>query len=218
MRILLFLFAISTLVCAWAACTDHLPIPKPRAYPRVIYPEKTYQPFLAGGCPFTFDMPTYAEVEQDVSFFDEGPKSDCWFTLHVRPLNAQIHFSYYPINSRARFDELVQDAFTMAQKHNIKANYIEEIPVHRTADRVHGIVFNLEGATASSYQFFLTDSTRHFLRGALYFKTQARPDSLAPVLDFMRQDVNRLIETLRWQTAPPKTKTAGSAPQRTLPK
>lgn len=188
------------------ACDDSVPIPKPRAYPRVIYPEKAYKPFEAGGCPFTFDMPVYADVEQDVSFFDEGPKSDCWFTLHVRPLNAQIHCSYYPIYNRARFDELVQDAFTMAQKHNIKASYIEEIPVHRTADRVHGVVFNLEGATASSYQFFVTDSTQHFLRGALYFKTQARPDSLAPVLDFMRQDVNRLIETLHWQKAPPKKK------------
>ncbi len=186
------------------SCRDYVPVPKPRAYPRVFYPEKTYTRFLAGGCPFSFDMPTYAEIEQDVSFFDEGPKSDCWFTLHVRALNAQIHCSYYPITSRARFDELVQDAFTMAQKHNIKANYIEEIPIHRTADRVHGIVFSLEGATASAYQFFLTDSSRHFLRGALYFKTQARPDSLAPVLDFMRQDLNRLVNTLTWQKAPPK--------------
>ncbi len=198
------LFLIMAL--AWAACQEYVPVPKPRAYPRVIYPEKTYVPFTAGGCPFTFDMPAYAEVEQDVSFFDEGPKSSCWFTLHVPALNAQIHCSYYPIINRARFDELVQDAFTMAQKHNIKASYIEEIPIHRNTDRVHGIVFSLEGATASSYQFFLTDSTRHFLRGALYFKTQARPDSLAPVLDFMRQDVDRLVETLRWQQAPPKHK------------
>ncbi len=195
-------FVLLTMV----TCRDYVPVPKPRAYPRILYPTGSYRPFTASGCPFTFDMPTYAEVEQDVSFFDEGPKSSCWFTVHVRALNAQIHCSYYPITSRARFDELVQDAFTMAQKHNIKASYIEEIPIHRAAEHVHGVVFSLEGATASSYQFFLTDSVRHFLRGALYFKTQARPDSLAPVLEFMRRDVNRLVETLRWQDAPSKPK------------
>ncbi|MCS6928737.1 MAG: hypothetical protein NZM43_04480 [Saprospiraceae bacterium] len=200
-------FLLSLIVAAilLPACDERVAMPKPRAYPRVIYPKKKYIPFRAGGCPFTFEMPEYAEIEQDVSFFDEGPKSDCWFTLHVRSLNAQLHCSYYPINSRTRFDELVQDAFTMAQKHNIKANYIEEIPVYRSANRVYGVVFHLEGPTASFYQFFLTDSVRHFLRGALYFRTQARPDSLAPVLDFMRQDMNRLIETLRWQAAPPKS-------------
>lgn len=181
------------------ACDDYTPVPKPRAYPRVIYPEKVYQPFDQAYCDFSFDMPKYAVIERDTTFFDERPKSDCWFNISVPSLNAKIHCSYYPVTSRTRFDELVQDAFAMAQKHNIKANYIEEIPVHRPADRVHGIVFNIEGATASSYQFFVTDSTNNFLRGALYFNTQARPDSLAPVLAFMKQDVNRMVETLKWE-------------------
>ncbi len=205
MRLPVAASVLCTLFLSLTGCTESVPTPKPRAYPRVIYPKRAYVPFQSGGCPFTFDMPAYAEIEQDVSFFDEGPKSSCWFTLHVRSLNAQLHCSYYPIHSRARFDELVQDAFTMALKHNIKANCIEEIPIHRTAERVHGVVFALEGPTASSYQFFLTDSTQHFLRGALYFKTQARPDSLAPVVAFVREDIDRLVETLRWQPAPPKS-------------
>jgi len=179
-------------------CEDFVPVPKPRAYPRVIFPEKEYRPFDASYCRFTFEMPQYAVVEQDTTYFDKRPDSDCWFNLNVPTLNAQIHCSYYPVTGRKRLDELAQDAFTMAQKHNIKANYIEEIQVHRTADRVHGIIFNIEGATASSYQFFVTDSTKHFLRGALYFHTQSRPDSLAPVLDFMRQDIDKMVATLKW--------------------
>jgi len=71
--------------------------------------------------------------------------------------------------------------------------------VQRPAQRVYGIVYNVEGPAASPYQFFVTDSTHHFLRGALYFNTQARPDSLAPVAAFMKADVNRLIETLKWK-------------------
>lgn len=192
------LLAFGALALAFSACDEYVPVPKPRTYPRVIYPEKAYRPFDAATCPFTFEVPQYAEIQQNISFFDEKPKSDCWFNINVPTLNAQIHCSYYPVTNRARLDELVQDAFSLAQKHNIKANYIEEIPVHRSTARVHGIIFSIEGATASSYQFFVTDSTRNFLRGSLYFNTQARPDSLAPVLDFMRRDVNKLVETLQW--------------------
>jgi gliding motility-associated lipoprotein GldD len=193
-----FLIPVCFFSLLFTACEDYVPVPKPRAFPRVIYPEKAYEPFHQTDCNFTFEAPKYAVIERDTTFFGDKARSDCWFNIAVPQLNAKIYCSYYPITGRSRFDELVQDAFTMAQKHNIKASYIEEIPVHRDADRVHGIVFAIEGAAASSYQFFLTDSTDNFLRGALYFNTQTRPDSLAPVLAFMRQDVNRLVETLRW--------------------
>ncbi|MCC6459036.1 MAG: hypothetical protein IT260_01110 [Saprospiraceae bacterium] len=194
-----FLAAVLFLLSGLTACEEYVPVPKPRAFPKVVYPEKAYAPFDQSYCHFTFDMPKYALVEHDTTFFGEKPKSDCWFNISVPDLNAKVYCSYYPVTSRARLDELVQDAFTMAQKHNIKANYIEEIPVHRQADRVHGIVFSIDGAAASSYQFFLTDSTQNFLRGALYFNGQIQPDSMAPVLSFMKQDVNRLVESLKWQ-------------------
>lgn len=182
-----------------SACEEHVAVPKPRAYPRVFYPKKEYKPFDATYCHFTFDQPVYSTVQQDTSFFGKRAGNDCWFNLDVPTLNAKIYCSYYPITGRARFDELMSDAFELAQKHNVKASYIEEITIHRPADHVHGIVFNIEGPAASSYQFFLTDSTSNFLRGALYFNTQTRPDSLAPVLDFMKKDVNRMVQTLRWK-------------------
>ena len=181
------------------SCEEFTPVPKPRAYPRVIYPEKAYKPFDASYCNFTFDMPAYATIEKDTSFFDEKPKDECWFNLDVKQLNAKIYCSYNPIRNRADFDELVADAFAMTNKHNIKASYIDEFPVRRPTDQVYGIVFHVEGAAASTYQFFLTDSTRNFMRGALYFNTQTRPDSLAPVIAFMKQDVDRLVGSLKWQ-------------------
>ncbi len=190
---LLFIMLLQT------ACEERVAVPKPRSYPRVVYPEKAYKPFDASYCHFTFDMPTYAIVERDTAFFDEKPRDECWFNLNVPSLNATIYCSYYPLKGRKDFDELVKDAFEMTQKHNIKASYIEEIPVHRPADHVHGIVFNVEGPAASSYQFFLSDSTRNFVRGALYFNSKARPDSLAPVVDFMKKDLTRLVETLQWE-------------------
>lgn len=192
-------FVIFSALCIlFSACEDNVAVPKPRAYPKVVYPEKAYAPFGESYCNFIFDLPKYARIEHDTTFFDEKPKSDCWFNILIPQLNAKIYCSYYPIGNRKDFDELVKDAFDMTNKHNIKASYIEEVPISRPADHVYGVVFNVDGPAASSYQFFLTDSTRNFLRGALYFNTQARPDSLAPVVEFVRKDLDRMVETLKW--------------------
>lgn len=195
------LLALGTLLffaCFQFGCEGYTPVPKPRAYPRVNYPEKGYKPFDETYCHFTFDQPVYSTIEHDTTFFDEKAKDECWFNITVKELNAKIFCSYYPVHSRADFDEFVKDAYEMTNKHNVKASYIEEIPVKRDADHVYGVVFNVEGPAASSYQFFLTDSTKNFVRGALYFNTEARPDSLAPVVKFMREDLNRLVGTLKW--------------------
>lgn len=164
----------------------------------MVYPEKAYKPFDEHYCNFTFDQPVYSVIEQDTAYFDEKPKDPCWFNISVPALNAKIYCSYYPIRSRSDFDKFVSDAFVMTNKHTVKATYIDELPVQRPADKVYGVVFNVEGPAASSYQFFLTDSTKHFLRGSLYFNTEARPDSLAPVVAFMRQDLDRMVMSLRW--------------------
>lgn len=192
-------FCCLSFLFLFAACDGYTPVPKPRAYPRVVYPEKAYKPFEEGYCHFTFDQPVYAKIEQDTAFFDEKAKDECWFNIVVPQLNAKIYCSYYPIHSRSDFDKFVADAFEMTNKHTVKATYIDEQPVHRPEDHVHGVVFNVEGPAASSYQFFLTDSTKNFVRGALYFNTVARPDSLAPVVAFMREDLNRLVTSLKWK-------------------
>lgn len=193
-----YTFVFTLLILLWS-CEERIPIPHPHAYPRVIYPEKQYEAFQSPYCDFQFDKPQYAKVERDTTFFDEKAKSDCWFNLDVPQLGAKIYCSYYPINNKSRFDELVQDAFFMANKHNIKALSIDEIPISRPEDKVYGVVFNIDGPVASQYQFFLTDTAHHFLRGALYFNTQARQDSLAPVAEFMKEDMNRIVETLMWK-------------------
>ena len=192
-------FAICLLfaICL-TACEDFTPVPKPRAYPRVDYPTKAYKSFDETYCGFTFDQPVYSTIEHDTTYFDEKAKNDCWFNITVKQLNAKIFCSYNPIRTRADFDKLVGDAYEMTNKHNVKASYIEEVQVYRPEDRVYGVVFNVEGAAASSYQFFLTDSTKNFVRGALYFNTEARPDSLVPVVKFMREDLDRMMLTLKW--------------------
>lgn len=184
-------------VLLFQACEEVVYSPKPRAYPKVNYPEKTYQPFDKNYCNFSFEYPQYATIQQDTLFFDEQPNDPCWFDIIIPSLNAQIHCSYYPIDQDNSFDKLNKDAFDLAYKHNLKANSIEDFPIKKP-DGTAGMAFNLVGDVASSFQFYLTDSTTHFLRGALYFNTQSNADSLAPVTDFVKTDIMHLINTFEW--------------------
>ena len=172
--------------------------PKPRAYPRVEYPERGYQQFDEDYCSFTFEYPAYAEVQQDTLFFDEKPAHPCWFDLFMPAFDSRLHCSYYPISQENNFEKLKNDAFELVEWHNKKANYIQEVLIKKEG-AVSGFAFIIEGPAASPFQFYLTDSTDNFLRGALYFNTQARPDSLKPIYEFVEQDILHLIETFSWK-------------------
>lgn len=199
MRILYPAFALLC-VCLFTACQDETSIlPKPHAFPRVIYPVGDIEPFQLEVCPFSFGLPSYDVIERDTTYFDEATKHPCWFDLVTPSLNGRVHFSYYPIANLADFEKLRDDAFVLAGKHNSVAEYIEEIPIDRPEDRVHGYAFELDGNVASPYQFYLSDSTNHFLRGALYVNAQANADSLAPIYDFLQRDLEEVIESLQWE-------------------
>ncbi|MCB0558711.1 MAG: hypothetical protein H6573_10965 [Lewinellaceae bacterium] len=172
--------------------------PKPRAYPKVEYPERAYRQFDKDYCNFTFEYPTYAEVQQDTLFFNEKPAHPCWFDIFMPAFDSRLYFSYYPINRENTFEKLKNDAFELVEWHNKKANYIEDVPIKKE-DGVSGFAFIIEGPAASPFQFYLTDSTDHFLRGSLYFNTQARPDSLKPIYKFVEQDILHMIETFQWK-------------------
>ena len=194
------LVASLTVAASVSSCDDGpAAIPRPRAFPRVIYPVGEPEAFEVTYCPFRFEKPSYVEVERDTLFFDEAPRSDCWFDLVTPTLNGRVHFSYYPISSLADYEELRDDAFDLAGKHNIVANYIDERPISRPEAGVHGFAFDIEGDVASPFQFFVSDSSRHFLRGSLYVNAKASADSLAPVYDFLREDLLEVIGTLAWE-------------------
>lgn len=193
------IFFVFILLSFFVSCEDPVYTPKPRAYPKVVYPEKEYQKFDVNYCEFTFEYPKYALIEQDTTFFDESPADPCWFDISIPQFNAKVHCSYSPITKEVPIDKLRTDAFKMTEWHNKKATYIEDKPF-RKENNVQGILFDVEGPVASQVQFFVTDTLEqeHFLRCALYFYTKARPDSLAPVVDFLKQDLERMIASFEW--------------------
>ncbi len=174
--------------------------PRPRGYPRVSYPPKAYRPVQAPGCPYAFDIPAYAVLTPDT----DADAEPCWYNLHFRPYRSQLHLTYKPVESREQLRAYTRDAFEFVYKHTVKALRIDEKVIRRPEDSVFGMYFYLEGNTATAIQFFVTDSTRHYLRGALYFQTEINRDSLQPIIDFLNADVHRLIETVQWKERRPE--------------
>jgi gliding motility-associated lipoprotein GldD len=174
-------------------------IPKPRMYPKINFPQKGYQQLSLDYCDFTFEYPSYAHIEKDSSFFDGQPLDDCWFDIVIPSLNGKIHCSYYPIENKKRFDELIEDSFDLASKHNRKADYRDEMLIQKS-NGVSGIIFEMTGPVATPVQFFLTDSINHYFRGSLYFYNQVNQDSMAPVFDYVKDDIAKLVESFEWKT------------------
>lgn len=173
--------------------------PKPKAYPRVLFPERKYEMYDAPGCPFKFEKPTYATVVKDTTFFGAKLRAeDCWMNIYFNSLNGVINLTYKDINDTMSLEKLIEDAHKMAFKHTKKANFIDEIVINN-ANGVGGVLYDLGGDAASNVQFFLTDSNKHFIRGALYFYNTPNSDSMAPVLSFVKADMNEMLRSFEWK-------------------
>ncbi|MCW3119870.1 MAG: hypothetical protein JWM28_3952 [Chitinophagaceae bacterium] len=178
--------------------SDYSSYPKKRGYFKIDFPEKKYQIFNQPGYPYSFEYPAYSNVTKDSTFFDAKPENDWWLNIDLPLFSGRIYISYKDIGKN-KFDSLVNDAFTMSYKqHTYKASGIEPQPFV-TSNNISGVYFTLSGNTATANQFFLTDSTKHFLRGALYFYATPNEDSLSVVNDFVKKDLEHLINTLKWK-------------------
>ncbi|MET4081241.1 gliding motility-associated lipoprotein GldD [Pedobacter sp. UYP30] len=168
--------------------------PKPKGYFRINYPEKKYRAFVSNA-PFTFNYPVYATMELDKK---SGAKRD-WYNLHFNPFNGFLHLTYYDVFGSKEYNEMVEDARKLAFKHTIKATAIDQKIINYPDKKVYGVYYAIDGNTASSVQFFLTDSVKHYFRGALYFNERPQYDSIEPVVKFIKTDIDTLISTFRWK-------------------
>ncbi|MFN5323683.1 MAG: gliding motility lipoprotein GldD [Bacteroidota bacterium] len=185
------LFFYCTALALTSACSDS-PTPKPKGYFRITLPEKKEYRYDGKPCPFSFSIPSYSTV----AAYRDSLAQPCWKHLRFPQFNSEVFLSYKPINGDLQ--KLMEDSRTLVYKHTLKAESIEETVFHRPGENF-GILYDISGNAASPLQFFITDSTQHFLRGALYFNTAPQPDSLAPVIDFLRKDVIKMMETLEWE-------------------
>ena len=184
------------------SCNSNYTIGKKKGYFKIDLPEKKYQLFDQPGYPYTFEYPVYANIIKDTTFFEDKPENPWWINIDIPRFNGRIYVSYKEITSRTKFDSLINDAFKMVYKQHSTISTGISDSVMQTPNGVEGIYFSLAGNTATANQFFVTDSTKHFLRGALYFDATPNEDSLSIVNDFLKQDIKHLINTLKWSGNP----------------
>jgi len=190
------IIAAAIIMIALSSCNSDYTI-RQRGYYRIDLPAQEYQSFDKPGYPYSFEYPVYSEVIQDTTFFDDKPENPYWINIDFPGLNGRIYISYKDL-ARNQYDKLVDDAFKLTYKHTAKATAIRD-SLMRTPHGISGVFFKVGGNAATARQFFVTDSVRHFLRGALYFDATPNADSLKPVNEFLEADMKHLINTLQWK-------------------
>ncbi len=208
-------FFIINLVILFVACNSNYSYKK-KGYFKISLPEHVYQKFEKNEYPYSFEYPVYATVIKDSTYFDSKPENDYWINIDFPSLHARIFLSYKIIGGKAtykvkqanglykdsiainKFDLMVNDAFNLTNKNDVIATSISDSLIY-TPNKVSGIFFKVGGNAATAKQFFLSDTTRHFIRGALYFDTTPNADSLRPVQDFLQKDIEHMINTFTWK-------------------
>ena len=192
----LFFIAAFVWLFVLASCNSSF-TPKPKGYFKIHFPEKKYQLFDQAGYPYSFEYPVYAQVVKDSTFFGETTENPWWINVEFPEFSGRIYISYKAIGKN-RFDTLVKHAFVLTGKHAAKAYSIDD-SLMVTPNGINGMFFAVGGDVATANQFYLTDSTKHFLRGAMYFDATPNADSLGIVNRFILQDMKHLINTFRWK-------------------
>ncbi len=176
-----------------ASCTRDYQ-PKPKGYNRLVLPEPVYQS-LPDTLPYRFEYSKHSKLLKDTSWVRERH----WIEILYPEIKANIHITYKKINNNDQLlKEFLNDAYVLTAKHQIKANAIDETIV-KTPSGKTAVIAEIEGEVPSQFQFTMTDSTKNFLRGALYFNTAVANDSLRPAIEYVKKDMMHLINTLEWK-------------------
>jgi gliding motility-associated lipoprotein GldD len=171
--------------------------PKRQGYFKIDFPKHEYKIFDQPGYPYTFEYPVYSNIIKDTTFFEDKPENPYWINIDIPRFGGKIYISYKEVGKN-ELTKLVNDAYNMTYKHSTRATEIVDSAM-RTATGVSGVFFSVGGNAATAKQFFVTDSVKHFLRGALYFDASPNEDSLGVVNNFLQDDMKHLINTFRWK-------------------
>jgi gliding motility-associated lipoprotein GldD len=189
---------------------------KKKGYFKIDLPTHAYQAFDNPNFPYSFEYPLYGQIIHDTTYFETRPENDYWVNVDFPQFNARLFLSYKIIGGNAHyklkksdgtykdsvgvnyFDLMVNDAFNLTNKNNVVASSIVD-SLMLTPNKILGVFFKVGGNAATANQFFLSDTTKNFIRGALYFNTTPNADSIKPVQDFLRKDVEHLINSFKWR-------------------
>lgn len=178
------------LAICFMACDE--PFLKPKGYPQIDFPESTYKPFES--CFFITEIPSISVVDTKIP----NATNPCWFNLIYPEFNATFHCTYHKVNEN--LNELIDHSYKIKNNHIQVASNIPETVIRFPENNVGGILFEIQGiSTASPLNFFVTDSTNHFLSGSLYFNHSPNNDSVGPVINYLMKDLKHFVSQINWK-------------------
>ena len=183
---ILFFSIVVLLTMSNASCKEDT-LPKPKAQLRLEYKDADYKD-LNSNCPYIFQYSTQATSRSN---------SKCWININYPKLNASINITYRPVNNNLK--ELFREAEKLTFNHAIKADGISSVPFENKRNKTYGAIYEVTGNAASPLQFHLTDSTKNFITGAVYFNVEPNYDSIVPAVKYLEKDLKHLMETLKWK-------------------
>ena len=178
--------AVILLTLTITSCKDDV-LPKPSSFLRLDYPEANYVNF-ENNCPFTFEMNENAIIKG---------VQNCGFAITYPKMKATIYLTYKPVNNN--IETLLKDAQKLTFEHVIKADDILEQTNLNPQKKVYGMFYQVNGNAATNSQFYATDSIKHFITGSVYFYAKPNFDSIMPAVSYIKNDMQRLMETLKWK-------------------
>jgi gliding motility-associated lipoprotein GldD len=186
-RIIYFFGTASVLFLLLLVSCKEDTLPKPSSQLRLDYPVAEYA-FFENHCPMKFEMNNDALIKEDGA---------CGFSISYPKMKATIYLTYKGVHGD--IDSLLKDAQNLTYKHVIKADDIVEQPYLNPERKVYGMFYRVGGNAATNAQFYVTDSLHHFVTGSVYFYTKPNYDSIMPAADYIRNDMQHLMETIKWK-------------------
>ena len=176
----------SIIIICFISCSEET-LPKPKAFLNLEYIKPTYQEFFLLR-PYTFEFSDRVKLK-------DSPNN--WLKLEYPKLNASIDITYRKIDENLR--ELLVESEKLVFKHTSRAEQISSNNYVNEREKIYGTLYNITGNAASHIQFHITDSTNHFIKGALYFKIKPNYDSILPAVNYIKNDILHLMETFKWK-------------------
>lgn len=163
------------------------PLPKPKALLSLEYPQAQYK-MATSPCDYRFETNTLAQVVF---------KDNCNALVEYPRLNGTLYLTYRKVQNNIK--TLLQDAQKLTYEHTRKADNILEEKYVNEKQGVYGMFYDVSGNAASQSQFYVTDSTKHFITGSIYFNVKPNYDSIFPAAAYLKNDIRHLMETIEWK-------------------
>lgn len=188
-----FLLGLLVILLATSACNDANPVPKPSTFLRTEFPEHTYRPYLS---PQNFSF-SLADLYMPKTF-EQAKSNYSVQEIDLGPINGTLFLYYLRLSSKDSLSEIINFANDKVDEHKIMADKIDFEQIIEPQKSVFGTFFELKGNVATNFQFYLTDSSQHFLRGEILLNCRPNYDSLRPTLQYLKTDLQTLIKSFKW--------------------